>query len=425
MVDPEKPRIISFLEVERSKAQRKCILCKKTGVEQMVICDGCMTFGYCSQKCLRLDRAAHLEQCQLIAMSKSRSYDPGEGCRLAAIVTLPGASGDGHRTPAGTVPAQADGSLHRQNLNRKKRNKNRRRKGKSEDTYSHELKTEFGELGNKQENTEKTKAALDTPSDFGEGWWKTKSKTSGSNPNQTKYFKVPVNKDSCRSADFPEPDRPATNVPGKKSVRQQRAEEIAGSMQGMEFKPRQCSSCDKVSTQLLTCSRCSCTYYCNRDCQIQDFQKHKEFCRRAGKFCDAHKEAVLLMERSFDQILSSFEQMPDEFESDYNTSSTILMVQIVGSCNHPFRHAAEVMDVHGNTTNVFFYTPTNTYTRYIGLGPEGLVLNIDLEFCLTPKNFMILFDPRWHLFLDGTVGIRIDDMESVFFIPTIDSLREF
>lgn len=48
-----------------------------------------------------------------------------------------------------------------------------------------------------------------------------------------------------------------------------------------------CSNCKKILTQNLRCSNCKSTYYCNRQCQVDDWrQGHKTCCNDLKKICD-------------------------------------------------------------------------------------------------------------------------------------------
>lgn len=42
----------------------------------------------------------------------------------------------------------------------------------------------------------------------------------------------------------------------------------------------QCAKCGKIQAKLLVCSRCKKVSYCDKDCQVADWGKHKALCRK-------------------------------------------------------------------------------------------------------------------------------------------------
>lgn len=69
----------------------------------------------------------------------------------------------------------------------------------------------------------------------------------------------------------------------------------------------------------------------------------------------------------------------------------------------------------GETTQVLFYTDTPYYNHKMP-GIFSVSVPIPLSLCIQPGNFILLLDAHWHYFLDGTRGIRIDDLCNIFFI---------
>ena len=41
-----------------------------------------------------------------------------------------------------------------------------------------------------------------------------------------------------------------------------------------------CAACGKSSDNLKACTACHLVKYCNRECQISHWPKHKKFCRK-------------------------------------------------------------------------------------------------------------------------------------------------
>ena len=42
---------------------------------------------------------------------------------------------------------------------------------------------------------------------------------------------------------------------------------------------KECRLCKKMSPDHLRCSRCKQAYYCNQECQKQDWASHKSYCK--------------------------------------------------------------------------------------------------------------------------------------------------
>ena len=43
---------------------------------------------------------------------------------------------------------------------------------------------------------------------------------------------------------------------------------------------KKCSNCKNEQTNLLKCSICKTTFYCNKDCQKSDWPNHQQTCRK-------------------------------------------------------------------------------------------------------------------------------------------------
>lgn len=52
--------------------------------------------------------------------------------------------------------------------------------------------------------------------------------------------------------------------------------EIEEHQKNPEISTRHCGSCNKEAEK--KCSRCEVAFYCSRDCQIKDWENHKEKC---------------------------------------------------------------------------------------------------------------------------------------------------
>ncbi|XP_005095427.1 uncharacterized protein LOC101859002 [Aplysia californica] len=227
--------------------------------------------------------------------------------------------------------------------------------------------------------------------------------------------------DKTRSDQLEEVEKGQGNeIVSSDSEKASKAKEQASSQKTKDKKSDVCACCKKSSGSLLTCSRCGEVKYCNKTCQKLHFKDHKEGCKRAKSFRDAlHKLS-----------LSGFLRRMDIYSLNktfaYNQSNMFLelvgdvpiplLLEVVGPYFHPFRHGAVVQDGDGVKSFVLFYTSTNIYFHMGVTLFANFPIPVPLSKCLAPGNFILLLEPFPHHFLDGTVGFRIDDMDSVHFL---------
>ncbi|KAH9488989.1 hypothetical protein Btru_041468, partial [Bulinus truncatus] len=65
--------ILSYFDLElleRYRCENRCVYCKKQSFQDTVTCGKCLEFEYCSVQCLELHREAHQEQCAIIGLKK-------------------------------------------------------------------------------------------------------------------------------------------------------------------------------------------------------------------------------------------------------------------------------------------------------------------------------------------------------------------
>lgn len=72
----------------------------------------------------------------------------------------------------------------------------------------------------------------------------------------------------------------------------------------------------------------------------------------------------------------------------------------------------------GHQTHVIFHDEDKKmgHISIIPKGKPAVTKLCELAQCLKPGNFMVLMDAFWHHFMDGTMGIRVDDLDTVQFI---------
>ncbi|GFR87689.1 hypothetical protein ElyMa_006083000 [Elysia marginata] len=76
-----------------------------------------------------------------------------------------------------------------------------------------------------------------------------------------------------------------------------------------------------------------------------------------------------------------------------------------------------VQDLSGRVTKIVFHDESNVYIH--PRLDQGQCGPLGLGSCLIPRHFMLLVGVHWRCFHDGTVGIRINDLASVYLIDMI------
>ena len=61
-------------------------------------------------------------------------------------------------------------------------------------------------------------------------------------------------------------------------------------MEASQDTPKTCSTCQSTNVELLKCTRCKTSYYCNVECQKQDWPKHKLICSKSTVAKEQPKE---------------------------------------------------------------------------------------------------------------------------------------
>ncbi|XP_053406587.1 uncharacterized protein LOC123546263 [Mercenaria mercenaria] len=231
-----------------------------------------------------------------------------------------------------------------------------------------------------------------------------------------------------------------------------------------------CGFCS-TSGCLKKCSRCKETFYCSIDCQRQDWANHKSTCKkilteederilRCWKKKQDHVEMHKKMEKNAKPPYSSFENFLGPGDRFYQTltreqalkratppegslsnavrmarrmyfslydvvtdfdnipsepmfplfpsmkpprNGYVLVAFIYRYHEHAMRHGVYLKDARDNESKVEFYFD------HLGDNPFPFFTYSQVK----PGNYICLEDPIMHRFMDGTVGIRIDNPEQV------------
>jgi len=146
---------------------------------------------------------------------------------------------------------------------------------------------------------------------------------------------------------------------------------------------RTCGYCGKSSSEkILVCSRCRAVAYCNRECQKAAWKGHKKFCKEKLDGEDKRKKKLPL---TWEQ-LEAFGGLPAEGE--------VLEVRVM-SVMAITRQVIECKDRVGVVRTIAAY---NDYGAFPGVA-AGKILRWE--------------DPRFHYFIDGNCGARIEEEDMV------------
>ena len=146
--------------------------------------------------------------------------------------------------------------------------------------------------------------------------------------------------------------------------------------------PFKCTFCHKISTEKLpSCARCKKQAYCSKECQRTHWKAHKKDCVPAEKLSkDDTKSLPLTWEQ-----LEEFQEAPGRR----------LEVRFISDESSPMRMVALCKDRDGICKRVAAYTNSRAIP---GFGPGKV---------------MVWKNPRFHEFMDGSSGARIEEEELV------------
>lgn len=226
--------------------------------------------------------------------------------------------------------------------------------------------------------------------------------------------------------------------------------------------PDKCHICNKTG-HLKSCARCKKASYCSKDCQIKDWAQHKNVCEsefdghiKTKGFIEKEKEKqkekkgsaniifnsianardrtflpfvdllkdvydVDMAERKraldkefnramstakkfypFLDLIDDLDYMPSEFFGMRPSQSDIVLVAFI-SRHHHFRqrHCVYIEDRYGQELYVAFYLDFDNPCPFFTWSD------------LRPGRFICIRDPCRHYFMDGSVGIRVDEASDV------------
>jgi hypothetical protein len=96
-----------------------------------------------------------------------------------------------------------------------------------------------------------------------------------------------------------------------------------------------CHNCDKAENQmqgekLMKCTRCMVTYYCNKECQVTDWKRHKQYCGKESPAVLKANQSTMLTFAQFLYIPIAKEVYKKMQEYNVNTKELILEVDFYG-----------------------------------------------------------------------------------------------
>ncbi|XP_033745409.1 uncharacterized protein LOC117330944, partial [Pecten maximus] len=197
---------------------------------------------------------------------------------------------------------------------------------------------------------------------------------------------------------------------------------------------KQCVACGKTGNDVKTCTGCKQTNYCSKSCQRKDWPRHKHACkvtpqpnpelrpripgaleylagldylnsratRKIGSLDKAKANARLHF--PFQTILDDIGDVPSDymyFGERPGATGTVLVAFISRYHHYRMRHCIYIEDKDLDEIYVAFYLDYNIPFPYF-VWPN-----------VAPGNFICIEDPYIHRFMDGSVGIRVDEAESI------------
>ncbi|XP_060080993.1 uncharacterized protein LOC132560337 [Ylistrum balloti] len=218
-----------------------------------------------------------------------------------------------------------------------------------------------------------------------------------------------------------------------------------------------CVVCSKTGNDVKTCSRCKQTNYCSRSCQRQDWPKHKQACKVVAPFPPTlppnidnifrmmspgatgfspmmgfanpffvgvdepdqlnyratpvpgfldKAKVIARFHFPFCRILDDINDIPQEFLGMRPSGTNRVFVAFISRFHHyRMRHCIYVEDKDGVEIYVAFYLDFDNPFPYFHWTS------------VVPGRFICIEDPYIHFFLDGSVGIRVEEAESVRILP--------
>ncbi|CAL1527846.1 unnamed protein product, partial [Lymnaea stagnalis] len=135
-----------------------------------------------------------------------------------------------------------------------------------------------------------------------------------------------------------------------------------------------CLFCGKESYSMLKCSRCFTGRYCGKICQKQDFPRHKESCRRGGRFLVALDKipdplvTAAFLGLGIPPISVFLSDLCGAFEYLMIGPRRSLLLEIVDTSVFVFQYSVRAMDRDGTMCRILFYEPSGIYYHV----PNGL-----------------------------------------------------
>ncbi|XP_061178490.1 uncharacterized protein LOC133187147 isoform X1 [Saccostrea echinata] len=129
-----------------------------------------------------------------------------------------------------------------------------------------------------------------------------------------------------------------------------------------------------------------------------------DFSLRKSTTKDLRKQAKLYVERKFPQqyIIEDIEEIPPDFPLSFGNARVSFVGFISRYHHYRGRHCVYIQDGNNAEIYVGFYLDYDNPYPYFTWGD------------VRPGKFICLHDPRIHFFLDGSVGIRVNESSEVF-----------
>lgn len=210
---------------------------------------------------------------------------------------------------------------------------------------------------------------------------------------------------ACQIQDWPE---------HKQMCKEQSSQKSAGNSDkdrtGVNGNAGVCQFCG-ASGPVKTCKGCKMATYCSRDCQRADWGSgHKLNCRNKTSafvsFCEnsvvprppgslERAKAIAAMKFPGDKIIDDFYDLPTEYSVRFESNVLVGFMFKV----HPYfmRHGVYLKDKNDGQLQVMFYVDYDNPLPYFTWDD------------ITPGNYLCIRNASVHHFIDGSIGIRVDE----------------
>ena len=150
--------------------------------------------------------------------------------------------------------------------------------------------------------------------------------------------------------------------------------------------------CGKNSSSLLRCSRCKCTFYCNKACQLQAWSSHKHLCSSIS----TRDESSQTLSRGFQALKQFYNHLldpekrksPQNWFGDYIADNPYLVDSLLSHYGLSIQQQQKVLQDQSKYADIALETASRILSGVKARGAaEGSVMDEATEAILFPRIF--------------------------------------